>query len=255
MLIWCSRCLGFICEGYPYDKLFVSYGICPRCGQGAAALTAPDLRVREVVMDIYARLTDAGRRNDLEAAEAIIDESIKQGIKPIDILLGIIAPILYQAGEDWERGTFTVSEEHRLTSFCESVVTSISTKSGFVAQSQEAQNDRTKVLLMNAPGNTHTIALKILALRLMSDGVRTLTVEMPTRAEDVAALLDRTSAERILISMALPEQSEGVVAFARYVAEVPETRRPRIIVGGNAVKNGSVAAIPGVDLIADIGLL
>jgi methanogenic corrinoid protein MtbC1 len=211
-----------------------------------------DFPARQVLLDIYARLTDAGRRNDLVAAEAIIDESVKAGIKPTDILFGIIAPMLYQAGEDWERGTFTVTEEHRLTAFCEAVVALISERVGFVTQSPIPQPDRTEVLLMNACGNIHTIALRILGVKLMSEGIPALTVEMPSSPEGLTALLTHTRPKCILISMALADQSKDVTAFAKRVSEIPETSRPRIIVGGYAVKSGLVTEIPGADLIADI---
>ena len=39
------------------------------------------------------------------------------------------------------------------------------------------------------------------------------------------------------------------------MAALPEPVRPRVFVGGYAVKMGFVTAIPGADLVADINLL
>lgn len=108
---------------------------------------------------------------------------------------------------------------------------------------------------MNAHGNTHTIALSILALRLMSEGVPAVIVEMPSTGRGVKALLDRNQPRRILISIALAAQSEAVIAFVKQVAELPEESRPRIIAGGYAVKSGLITEIAGAELMADIASL
>jgi len=39
------------------------------------------------------------------------------------------------------------------------------------------------------------------------------------------------------------------------IAELPKSTRPKVIVGGYAVKLGLVPAIPGADLMADISSL
>ncbi len=108
---------------------------------------------------------------------------------------------------------------------------------------------------MNAHGNTHTIALSILALRLMSEGVPAVIVEMPSTGRGVKALLDRTQPRRILISIALAAQSEAVIAFVKQVAELTEESRTRIIAGGYAVKSGLITEIAGAELMADIASL
>jgi len=43
-------------------------------------------------------------------------------MRAIDLLIGIIAPLLYQIGEDWKHGAVTVAQEHRFTAFCEKVL-------------------------------------------------------------------------------------------------------------------------------------
>jgi len=67
--------------------------------------------------------------------------------------------------------------------------------------------------------------------------------------------LIRTQPKLILVSIALAEQCMGVTAIAERVAELPSSIRPRVIVGGNAVKLGLVSVIPGADLMGDISSL
>jgi hypothetical protein len=55
--------------------------------------------------------------------------------------------------------------------------------------------------------------------------------------------------------MALPEQADGVVGIVDRIAALPQALRPRVIVGGYAVKQGLVSEIPGAELLADISQL
>jgi methanogenic corrinoid protein MtbC1 len=56
----------------------------------------------------------------------------------------------------------------------------------------------------------------------------------------------------VLISMPLAEQVPSVVAIVERLAELPILIRPKIVVGGYAVKMGLVSVIPGADLLTDI---
>jgi len=55
--------------------------------------------------------------------------------------------------------------------------------------------------------------------------------------------------------MALAEQCAGVTALVERIEELPASIRPRVIVGGYAVKLGLVSAISDAELIGDISLL
>lgn len=59
----------------------------------------------------------------------------------------------------------------------------------------------------------------------------------------------------LLVSVALPEHRPNVLKIAERVAALPAPIRPKIIVGGYAVKLGLVAEIPGAELMADISEL
>ena len=55
--------------------------------------------------------------------------------------------------------------------------------------------------------------------------------------------------------MALAEQSSGVMAMTKRIATLPSPVRPKIFVGGYAVKLGLVSDLPGAELMADISAL
>ncbi|MGA7809200.1 cobalamin-dependent protein, partial [Bradyrhizobium sp.] len=115
-------------------------------------------------------------------------------------------------------------------------------------------NER-QILLMNAPGNKHTLAVRILALWLASKGARVQIVDRHCTMDEIVNAIAADKTEMLLISMALSEQRAGVVEIAERVAELPLLVRPAIVVGGYAVKLGLVPPIPGAELLADISHL
>jgi methanogenic corrinoid protein MtbC1 len=191
----------------------------------------------------------------LAAAQQIIEDAEKLGVREIDILLGIIAPMLYQIGEDWKRGTVTITEEHRFTAFCKEVLELISAQVKFVLSTNPTREERAELLLMNAPGNCHTLALSMLALWLANQGKRAWIIDVPLNLDELVALVRTTQPRLVLISMVMAEQAPSVVAIAERIAQPPHPVRPKIIVGGYAVKTGLVLAIPGAEVVADISSL
>ena len=119
MLKWCSYCQRFLGETPDFHNLNVTHGICTACAPGADKFTEADFQLAESLRDIQHQLREAGRRSDLHAAERIIENAAAANVRAVDVLIGIIAPALYQVGEDWRRGIIGVAEEHRFTAFCE----------------------------------------------------------------------------------------------------------------------------------------
>ena len=197
----------------------------------------------------------AGRNGDLRRAEEIIDNAAKANCRLVDALIGIISPMLYQIGEDWKSGILSVEGEHQFTSFCERTFDLVASKVQAGKPTDLVRSNESEFLLMNAPGNEHTLAIRILALWLVSKGKRAQIADAHLRLDELTTLVKTTKPKVLLISMALAEQSKGVMAIAERIAELPKPIRPRIIVGGYAVKLGLVPSIPGTDLMVDISTL
>ncbi len=255
MLTWCSYCQQFQGEVPPYEDLSVTHGICARCEPGVLDLTAADFAHARMLQRLQSQLMEAGRRGDVHQAVHIITDAVNANVRAVDVLMGIVAPLLYRIGKDWENGVISVAEEHRFTKFCERVYKSIVVRIHAVDPGDAAQADHADVLLVNAPGNTHTLAVRILALWLANHGVRAWVLYRTPGIDDLVALVARAQPRALLLSMALAEQRPCVVAIAERIAALPGPLHPRIIVGGNAVKLGLVSAIPGAELMTDISQL
>jgi hypothetical protein len=257
MLKWCSYCQQLMHEIAPYDDLGITHGMCGDCKpKHLDAHVEPDLTHARFVGAIQSRLAEAGWRNDLAAAEAVIATCGAANMRGVDILVGVIAPLLYQIGRDWELGLITVADEHRFTRFCEDVFTIIvRTRGASLVHAEGESGQRVDTLLMNAPGNSHTLAMRMLVLWLADKGMAARVLTRPLSIPDLVILLGSARPRRLLISLALVGQVAGVVEIIEGLAALPGRSRPRIIVGGHAVKHGLVAPIPGAELLADINFL
>jgi len=254
MLKWCSYCQQFQGETPPFEDLSVTYGLCRRCESEHPDIFASDVvRHSEFLRLVYHSLYEAGRRNDLRSGQQLAEEAIAANFKPVDILLGILTPLLYKIGEQWRSGSITVADEHGFTAFSERVIELIegSMRRGRTRRRAGAP----RYLLMNAPGNTHTLAIRVLALWLESRSNCTPTVVDNLDPQELAQRIIKGAPKALLISMALPEQLNGVAAISALVEELPAGARPKVIVGGYAIKSGLIRFVPGADLVTEINLL
>jgi hypothetical protein len=233
----------------------MTHGMCPACEDDELAITDLNIANARVLQSIQRQLFDAGQRNDLAAAKAIIEGAATANIRSVDILMGVSAPMLYQIGEDWKRGYITVAEEGRFTAFCEGMFGLIATLVDAAQRTKAADAQRIEFLLMNAPGNSHMLAIRFLALWLKDKGMRTETIDKPISRDELVAQVNLIKPETLLISMALEEQRDSVITIVERMEALPKSFRPRIVVGGYAVKIGGVAAIPGAELMTDVSLL
>src|SRR5262249_38831189 len=155
--------------------------------------------------DIFRALFEAGQKGDVEAATLIVEKAIAAHCRPLDILVGMIAPMLYEIGEGWERGILSVEAEHNFTAFSEQVIDLIERKMPARKRHLPIAGRRT-VLLMNAPGNQHTLALRMLALSLKNQGVKVRMIDGQATPDLLITTMFDVEPDFLLISMALPEQ-------------------------------------------------
>ena len=252
MLKWCSYCQQFLGETEPYENLRITHGICAACLPNLHTLTNQDLEYSRRLRAIQDRLRTAGLSGDLKSADLIIKDAIAQNVRPIDILMGLVAPMLYEVGEQWCKGSITVAEEHRFTGYCEQSFEFLRNKITVSKPTDPASADRVDVLLMNAPGNRHTLAIRILAAWCAGEGIPVRVVDPIPAIEDLVRLVGESRPRLVLVSIALAEQCPAVARLAERIADLPGPHHPKIFVGGYAVKMNLVAPIPGAYLETDI---
>jgi methanogenic corrinoid protein MtbC1 len=256
MLKWCSYCQQFIREIAPYDDFGITHGLCSPCES-----THEDLFGREEVQraqflsEMFQALFDAGRHEDFKTAARIVKKAVAANCRPVDILIGMISPMLFEIGEEWKRGAISVEGEHRFTAFAERVVGLIESKIAKANTVSAVSSSASLLFLMNAPGNRHALALRILALWLRSRGAEVRVIEDEIHQDSLMRRIAAEQPKYLLISMALCDQRDRVAEIAEAAQGLPRELRPRTIVGGYPVKAGLIRSIPAAELLSDISAL
>lgn len=256
MLKWCAHCQQFIGETPPHADLGITHGLCRKCAGEQPDLLSGDEYAHAVVLrDIFQSLFSAGRRNDFNAAGPLVDNAIAAHCRPVDILVGMIAPMLYEIGSAWEHGTLTVEGEHEFTAYAERVIDLIEARMRKAWSQPVRPGGDGCYFLMNAPGNIHVVGIRILGLWLQNQGWRTRHVDEVTLLDALSEPATKGEPKTLLVSIALPEQYDAVTTLVERVQALPAPHRPNIVLGGYAVKTGLVPRMPGVKLAADISAL
>lgn len=253
MIKWCSYCQQFMKEIAPYDNLSITHGVCARCEATYKDLFAEDAVERaRSLSTIFCSLFDAGRHRDFKAAAPVVEKAVAAKCRPVDILIGIIAPMLYETAEDWKHGAPSAEAEHGFTAFYEQAVSLIESRLGTANLSSRPSPNATSLFLMNAPDNRHKLAVRLLALWLKSRGARVRIIEDGIETSSLIGSVLADQPSYLLISMGLIEQRDRVTEIARVVQSLPQFARPKIIVGGYPVKTGLIKSIPLAEFVSDI---
>jgi len=254
MLRWCAYCQEFQGETAPFEDFNLTHGICPKCLSEDAPRVDRRVEHAKSLRGLQERLMNSGKTENADAARALIDLAMEAGIRPVDVLMGLVSPALYSIGEQWSHGSVTVTEEHRFTAFCESAFDIIANKLGR-AKAADLSDQLVDVILMNAYGNTHTLAIRFLSLWLRGLGIKVLLLEPPAPLAQLIRIIEKVQPTFILISVALANHIDGVSEIARSLERVNARIKPTLIVGGNAVKSGRATPIPDAIFLTDIRVM
>ena len=250
MLRWCAYCQEFQGEIAPLDTFTTTHGMCPACKAKGMDQLDSEIGTSHRLREIQGLLYEAGKAGDMAAAPAIVQCALSAGLRPVDILVGLITPLLYLIGVEWESHLITVADEHRFTSFCERVfelvVPEVKAPGAPIPGTRDAL-----VFLMNARGNNHSLGIRILSLWLQSKGIRSRNLHPPPSPETLFQIATETRPQAILISLALERQKAYVYNIARKMEALPRPT-PTLIVGGYAIKHHLIPPIPGALLLETI---
>lgn len=252
MIQWCAYCQRFIGEKPPYDSFEISHGVCRSCNAKGLDLSDADVEQARWIAGLHAQLVDQGRTGDARTASALIDAAVEAGVKPVDILMGLLSPALHQLGAAWERGEISVADEHRFSAFAESLVELVAART---APGAPANDVPYPVVLVNAEGNAHTLGVRIASLWLRSRGVAALAIYPGTPAPDLVALVKALRPATLGISISIADQAPRAARVVEQLRAVPRLAGMRIVVGGNAVKRGLVTVPDGAILATDLETL
>lgn len=248
MIRWCAYCQRFRGEVAPFDQFDLTHIICPACAQAGVFEDEQATAKIQPVARFFRELSSRAREGRPVPAPEVIARAEGFGITPVDLLVGLVQPALYAIGELWARQQVSVAIEHAFTSTVETLVALLAAKAA-PPQPKVAPGG---ILLVNADGNHHTLGIRIVEFMLRSAGEAATVVYPGLPSTEVLSLVRELRPKILGVSVSLPGQMQAVRELAAAIATMPTAERPRLLVGGPAIKEGRVQeAVPGVEAIAD----
>lgn len=238
MLRWCAYCQHFLGEIEPFSDFSITHGLCTGCSHLARTWNKSDGDKLRPILDFYHRLREQARAGTLSASK-ILRESREMSIPPMDLIMGVLQPLLYEIGELWNRGQVTVAVEHRFSSVVSALLEQILAESGPLPNSSAPT-----LLLVPTDGNFHCLGTQMIELALAYHGLTCLAIRPGLPPEEVEWLTRDLKPRFVGLSISMAEQIPALVDTCERLSALEERTRPTVLVGGLAVRSKQQLGLP-----------
>jgi methanogenic corrinoid protein MtbC1 len=248
MIRWCSYCQGFLGEIPPFDDPRFTHGICDRCDQKMAR-GENVMEQTSAVRSMFSRIMESARAGDEHSCVSILEEARATGLGTESILLGMLGPALYQAGLEWQGGQMSVASEHRLTSWCDRVFSML--------DPGPRRSGPLDLLILQAPGNSHTLGPRFAAQVLRARGLSVEVVVPDLPLDEIVTVARELRPRLVGLSCALPSAVPPAVDLVTRVrGQLEPELCCRYVLGGFAFRLGGgvrpSAVAPGIEVVVDL---
>lgn len=234
MFRWCSYCQHLIGEVDPLDDYRISHGICGPCSQDLET-DRPEtdlLRVR-LMFDMFVK---ASQRGSLADCEKVIDEALDFGLRPSDIIVGILHPALHRINELEARGEITAADEHLFTTFAHGLIDRLGCPYRVA--------DRPLLVLANHPESLYEFGVRLSQILCWEHGIPCERIPAGTPGEALLDGAQEYSPAVFGLSVSRLESVPAAVELAGSIAtRLPDTSE--IIIMGKAFRRTENVQLPG----------
>jgi MerR family transcriptional regulator, light-induced transcriptional regulator len=176
------------------------------------------------VLDTLKSYEDAVASGDNAAATAIIDEMLTAGAQPVTVLTDVIAAAQRAVGARWQRGEWTVAQEHAATAMA---VDATKTVMRYVRRTPLT---RGRIIVACAEREWHALPAMIIDCALRSHGWDTTLLGSSTSALRLNQYLQDLGPEAVAVSCSV----FGALPTTRRLIEASTAAGVPIVVGGSA---------------------
>lgn len=250
MIRWCAYCQRFMDEVPPFDRFGVTHSICAPCDARGGMTDREAIRRVRPIAEFFVDLARAAASGSPLPSSELLNRADELGISPADLLVGLIGPALYEIGQEWAAARVTVAAEHRFSATVEEVVAVLRSRAA-------APEPRCcDVLLVNAPGNVHTLGVRIGELYAQTHGIDVVAVTPGIPVAEIAALAARLQPRVIGISASMVDHLPALNELAEVLEADRSGEGPRLVLGGRVVKERLIRKPPrGFELAATLPAL
>jgi methanogenic corrinoid protein MtbC1 len=170
------------------------------------------------------RVMTAIERLRVEEAEQILSRTVLS-TEPVEFLKTLVAPILMEVGERWQRGDLRIAHEHACTTVMRGLLFSL-------MRLYPARDSRRRVVVATPAHEDHELGALMVSMLAAMHGWSVLYLGPNLPAEEIAYAVRDTDAELLLLSVTNLEENASASEIAAIEKAVPD--RVKIVVGGRA---------------------
>lgn len=162
--------------------------------------------------------------NDTKVAAALVDEMLGAGAEPVSVLTDVIAAAQREVGARWERGEWTVAQEHAATAMAVAATGSV------MKHVRRTPTHRGRVVIACAEREWHALPAMIIDCALRADGWDTTLLGASTSPLRLNQYLQDLGPEAVAVSCSML----GALSTTRRFIEASTAAGVPIMVGGAA---------------------
>lgn len=215
-------------------------------GMTAAAPATSIQTASQHLPELRERVMAAIERLRIREAEQMLT-SAALSTEPSEFLKSVVAPILVEVGDRWERGELRMAHEHACSTLMRGLL--------FSLMRLYPANDAQRRVVVGTPAKEdHELGAMMVAMLAAMHGWSVLYLGPDLPAEEIAYAVNHVDADLLMLSVTNLRPKESQREIAAIESEIAE--RVRIVVGGPAAKvpPGSRAEIQQDLALAEAGL-
>lgn len=186
-----------------------------------------------VLPDVRKRVLDAIEHLQVSAAEQILSRAAL-GTEPVEFLKSVVAPILVEVGDRWERGELRIAHEHACSAVTRGLLYSLTR----LYPSNESQR---KVVVATPAREDHELGAMMVSMLAAMHGWNVLYLGPNLPADEIAYAVRDTGSELLLVSVTNLDDETAASELRAIEDAVPAG--VRIIAGGQAANVGTDSRI------------
>jgi methanogenic corrinoid protein MtbC1 len=178
------------------------------------------------------RYEQAVANGDRRQIVCLVDDLLADGVAPLDVLTGVVAAAQREIGLRWQRGEWSVAQEHAATAMAMAATEVIADR---IAQTSPT---RGQVIVTCAEREWHWLPAAIVSSALRADGWETKLLGPATSPLRLSQYVQDLGPEAVAVSCSVL----GAVPTSRRFIEASTSAGVPVIVGGSAFGSDDVRA-------------
>lgn len=231
MNFWCAYCRRFLREGPPYEDFSPSHGVCDPCSRVGPDFNSVTQAEIQNLIHFHESLRKTSKTRDIPASIQLIEQGLEQGLRAVDLLMGALTPVIYEASTN-PNSQINTNDRPTLAEFCAKVVEA--TRKGL--PSTHASKSSVDVFLVATTANQHTIGPQLLELWLNAEGISAQAI-LNKSGKEVLAAVRQIRPKVVGFSISDARQVNEILAIADQIKLQLEPT-PLMLLGGHPVKLG-----------------